>query len=67
MLTEARIYLIGREFEESARTGKQALQIARRANSQKGWGDVKKLYEMLKELAPTNPYVRNLGVELGIY
>lgn len=67
MLTEARIYLIGREFEESARTTKQALQIARIANSQKGLEEAKKLHRMLTELMPSNPYIRNLGVELGLY
>ena len=66
-ITEARAYLIAREFEESAKIAKRAIQFARKSHSQQGIGEVRKLYTMLNELAPKNPYVCNLGVESGIF
>lgn len=66
-ITEARVYLIAGEFEASARTGKTALHFAHEAHSQQGIAEVRKLYTMLNGLASTNPYVCNLGVELGLY
>lgn len=66
-LTEARILLVAREFEESAKMAKVALQFARQSHSQQGIEEVKQLYEMLYQLAPRNPYVANLGVELNIF
>lgn len=66
-VTEARLFLIGREFEEGARTAKKALQFARLANSYERIKEVKILYFILNSLAPKNPYVRNLGLELGIF
>ncbi|MGB8346627.1 MAG: hypothetical protein WCD86_17200, partial [Ktedonobacteraceae bacterium] len=65
--TEARIFLIGKEFEESAKVAKRALKIAHAIHSQQGIEQVRKVYAMLYELEPKNPYVRNLAVELGIY
>ncbi len=66
-ITEARIDLIQRQFEESAKVAKKALQIAREVHSKRGIGEVFQVYQMLKELAPQNPYICNLGIELGIY
>jgi hypothetical protein len=66
-ITEARLYLIQREFEESAKVAKKALQIAREVHSQRGIGEVFQIYQILKELAPRNPYICNLGIELGIF
>ncbi|QBD75761.1 XRE family transcriptional regulator [Ktedonosporobacter rubrisoli] len=66
-LTEAKCYLVDREFEKSAKTAKQALQYARVASSQQGIVETTRLYNMLSELAPNNPYICNLGVELGLY
>ena len=66
-VTEAKLFIIGKEFEEGARTAKKALQFARLANSYERITEVKKLYFILNSLVPTNPYVRNLGVELGIF
>lgn len=66
-LTEARLYLLAREFEESAKTAKRALNLARKKHSVRNVGEVRTLYTMLNELAPVNPYVRNLGIELEIY
>jgi DNA-binding XRE family transcriptional regulator len=66
-LTEACIFLGAREYEESAKEAKIALQFARASHSQQGIGEVKQLYTMLFQLAPKNPYIANLGVELGIF
>ena len=66
-ITEARVYLIQRQFEASAKVAKKALQIAREVHSKRGVGEAFQVYQMLKELAPQNPYVCNLGIELGIF
>ncbi len=66
-ITEARLHLIAREFEESAIVAKNALQYARKSHSQQGIGEVRKLHAMLVELAPMNPHICNLGIELGIF
>lgn len=66
-ITEARIYLVGREFEESARIAKKALQFARKAYSQQIIEEVKQIHGVLNILAPENPYVCNLGIEVGVF
>ncbi|MBA2682218.1 MAG: hypothetical protein H0U76_27980 [Ktedonobacteraceae bacterium] len=66
-ITEARMYLLAREFEESARTAKHALRLAQKAHSNQGRSDVEKIYAMLNAVAKDNPYISNLGVELGIF
>jgi hypothetical protein len=66
-ITEARIYLVAREFEESAITAKRALDFARKAHSQQGIEEIKQIYLVLYQLELKNPYVANLGVELGIF
>lgn len=66
-LTEARLYLIMREFEESAKAAKRALQLARQKHSAQGGEEVRQLYTMLTAFVPKNPHVCNLGIELGIY
>lgn len=66
-ITEARILLISREFEESAKSAKRALQIAHAVHSQQGITNVRKVYKILNALVPQNPYIRNLAIELGIY
>jgi hypothetical protein len=50
-----------------AKVAKKALQIAREVQSKRGIGEVSQIYQILKELAPQNPYVCNLGIEQGIY
>ncbi len=64
-LTQARVYLVGKEFEESAKEVKSALQLAGAAHSQKGIEQVRTLYNILNKLVPQNPHVLNLGIELG--
>jgi hypothetical protein len=64
-ITEARLLLVEREYEQSAKIAKAALNIAQVANSSKGVSDVGTIHTLLNELAPQNPYVCNLGVELG--
>jgi DNA-binding XRE family transcriptional regulator len=66
-ITEAKVYLVAREFEESAKIAKIALHFARKSHSQQGIEEVKQLYAMLYQLVPTNPYIANLGVELRIF
>ncbi|GER89706.1 hypothetical protein KDW_38680 [Dictyobacter vulcani] len=66
-VTEARLHLIEGEFEESSRTAKHALQCAKAAHSQRGVSEIRRIYSMLHKVAPHNPHVCNLGVELGIY
>jgi DNA-binding XRE family transcriptional regulator len=64
-ITQARVYLIGKEFEESAKQAKSALQLAHAAHSQQGIEQVRTIFNMLNKLAPENPYVLHLGTELG--
>ncbi len=66
-VTEARLYLLERDFENSAQTAKKALKLASVLHSQKVKDEVTELYGLLKTLDAENPYVRNLGIELGIY
>lgn len=66
-ITEAKLFIIARELEEGAKTAKKALQFAHLAHSQEGVKEVKKLYTILNSLESMNPYVRNLGMELGIF
>jgi hypothetical protein len=63
-ITEARLLTVEREYEEAAKSAKTALHIARMINSTKGVNEVGKIYALLSQLAPKNPYVCNLGVEL---
>jgi hypothetical protein len=65
--TEARLHLVSREFEESAQTAKKALQFAKKAHSQQTIEEVKQIYRALNQLAPENPYVCNLGIEVSIF
>lgn len=66
-LTQAKIFLLGREFEACAREAKATLQYARAAHSGQGVEQTRKLYTILHELVPENSYVLHLGIELGIY
>jgi DNA-binding XRE family transcriptional regulator len=66
-ITEARAYLIAREYEECARIATTALQFARKAHSKQGMEEIKRIYTMVSQLAPKNPYIAHLGVELGIF
>jgi transcriptional regulator with XRE-family HTH domain len=66
-ITEAKCYLVMREYEQSAQTAKLALQFARQSLSKQRIEEIKKLYALLSQLAPTNPYIANLGVELNIF
>jgi hypothetical protein len=65
--TEAQLYGVEHDIEGSARTGLKALQAARAMQSKKGETQVKALYENLNGIDEVNPYVRNLGLELGIF
>jgi DNA-binding XRE family transcriptional regulator len=67
LMTEARLHLINRDIEGSAKTAKEAFNLATVLYAQKVKGEVKGLYQMLSILERENPYVRNLGVALGMY
>jgi len=64
-ITEARLLLVEKEYEQSAKLAKKALIAACASNSAKGVREVGEIHTILNELAPQNPYVCNLGVELG--
>lgn len=66
-MTEARLYFADHDLEGSARAGKEALKMAKTMHSKMEEKNVRKLYHELNAQAPHNPYVRNLGVELGIF
>jgi hypothetical protein len=66
-MTEARLNLADHDLEGSAQAGKEALKVAKTMHNKIEQGNVRKLYLELDRLAPDNPYVRNLGVELGIF
>jgi hypothetical protein len=66
-LTEADLYLADHDIEASATAGKEALRVATAMHSQMGQTQVKQVYTSLNTIAPHNPYVRNLGIELGVF
>jgi hypothetical protein len=66
-MTEARLNLAEHDLEASAQAGKAALNIARAMHSKMEEENVRHLYHELNEKDSRNPYVRNLGVELGIF
>lgn len=66
-LTEARLYIAERDLEGSAQLGLKALNVARIIQSKKGEGQVRDLYGTLKRLDERNPYVCNLGAQLGVF
>ncbi len=67
LITEARLLLMNQDIEGSAKAAKKAFSLATVLHSQKVKGEVRGLYQMLSALDQENPYVRNLGVALGIY
>ncbi|TMC15778.1 MAG: hypothetical protein E6J34_21060 [Chloroflexi bacterium] len=67
LVTEARLLLLGKEYEQSAKVAQTALDLAKAAHSKKGEQDIRRIYMMLRELVERNPYVANLAVELNIF
>jgi hypothetical protein len=67
LITEARLLLMNQDIEGSAKAAKKAFSLATVLHSQKVKGEVRGLYQVLSALDQENPYVRNLGVALGIY
>lgn len=65
--TEARLYMAEYDIEGSARLGTDALHAAREAQSNRGEKQVRKLFVELRRQGESNPYVCNLGVELGMF
>jgi len=66
-MTEARLNLEDHDLEGSAQSGIEALRIARTMHSRMEEENAKSLYYKLSKLAPNNPYVSRLGVELHIF
>lgn len=66
-LTEARLFLAEHDLEGSAQAAKAALQTARTMHSKIEEQNVKNFYEELRTKALNNPYIDNLGVELGVF
>jgi len=66
-MTEARLHLSDHDLEGSAQSAKVALKVARSLHSHMVEDEVKSLYRDLDKKAALNPYVRNLGLELGIF
>lgn len=66
-LTEARLYEAQNEVEQSAQAGIEALKAARGENSKRKEDAIVALYQDLRRLDERNPYVCNLGVQLGVF
>jgi len=66
-MTEAHLNLADHDIEGSARSAKDALKIARTMHNKIEEENVRIHYYELHKQAPNNPYVCNLGVELGIF
>lgn len=66
-LTEARILEAGKDLEGSAKLGLAALKAARDMQSKKREAQIHTLYYDLMNVDARNPYVHNLGAELGIF
>ena len=66
-LTEARILEAGKDLEGSAKLGLEALKVARDMQSKKRESQIQALYYGLTKIDAGNPYIHNLGAELGIF
>jgi hypothetical protein len=66
-MTDARLFLADHDIEGSAQAAKAALRVAKAMHSKIEEQNVRNFYGQLNEKAPNNPYVGNLGLELGIY
>jgi hypothetical protein len=66
-LTESRLFLAEHDIEGSTKMAIQAVKQSRFVRSMQGEGQVRDLYFQLKQRGKTNPYIDNLGVELGIF
>ena len=66
-LTESRLFLAEHDIEGAAKTAALALNQARFINSTRGEEETRTLYDELKGYDKVNPYVDNLGVQLGIF
>ena len=65
--TEANLFLADHDLQASAQAGKAALLVAKAMHSKMEEENVRSLYYQLHEKGPLNPYVVNLGLELGIF
>jgi len=64
-LTEARIYKDQRELEASVKLAADAFRIACLVNSDKDQKEVREHFFALQEIDDSNPYVCNLGLQIG--
>ena len=66
-MTEARLNLADHDIEGSAQAAKMALKVAKTMHSKMEEENVRKFYFELSQQSPNNPYVCNLGLDLGIF
>jgi hypothetical protein len=66
-LTEAHLCEAQNDLQGSATAGIEAYKIAKVVQSPKDELEVKNLFTNLKSLEPSNPYVCNLGMMIGMY
>ena len=67
LITEANLYAAEKDLEGSAKTAAKGLRIAKQMKSSRVVGQIKDLYTDLTNMDEANPYVTNLGVQLGIF
>jgi hypothetical protein len=65
-MTQAQLELEDHDLEGSAQAAKAALRVAKAMHSQMQEENVRGFYFLMQEKAANNPYVDNLGLELGI-
>jgi hypothetical protein len=66
-LTDSKLFLAEHDIEGTSKTAINALKQANFIKSTKGKEQVMFIYSQLKEHGEINPYVDNLGVQLGIF
>jgi hypothetical protein len=67
LVTEAHLYAAEKDLEGSAKIAAKGLKIAKQMKSSRVVSQIKDLYADLVNVDETNPYVTNLGVQLGIF
>ena len=67
LITEANLYAVEKDLEGSAKIAVKGLKIAKQMKSSRVVGQIKDIYTQLSNMDEANPYVTNLGVQLGIF
>jgi len=66
-LTESRLFLAEHDIEGAAKAATSALKETRLRNAKQVEEQVLSLYHELKKAEEVNPYIDNLGVQLGLF